>query len=97
MKPIESLDYDLLARPYSYLHNVNVLVIKLSIFNESYYLVVGSWQGSDATLRLRLIPTLLVNKVDEAAPLGALLSGFAVPIGVSEGRKLLHSVCRCLR
>jgi hypothetical protein len=49
MKPIERLDYDLLARPYSYLHNVNVLVIKLSIFNESYYLVVGSWQSSNAT------------------------------------------------
>jgi hypothetical protein len=43
MKPIERLDYDLmLARPYIYLHNVNVLMMKLSIFNESYYLVVGA-------------------------------------------------------
>jgi hypothetical protein len=43
MKPIERLDYDLmLARPYIYLHNVNVLMIKLSIFDESSYLVVGA-------------------------------------------------------
>jgi hypothetical protein len=49
MKPIERLDYDLLARPYIYLHNVNVWVIKLSIFNESYYLVVGAEHGSEAT------------------------------------------------
>jgi hypothetical protein len=42
MKPIERLDYDLmLARPYSYLHNINVLM-KLCIFKESYYLVVGA-------------------------------------------------------
>jgi hypothetical protein len=49
MKPIERLDYDLLARPYIYLHNANVLVIKLSIFNESSYLVVGAEHGSKAT------------------------------------------------
>jgi hypothetical protein len=43
MKPIERLDYDLmLARPYIYLHNANVVIMKFSILNESYYLVVGS-------------------------------------------------------
>jgi hypothetical protein len=41
IKPIERLDYDLLARPYSYLHNVNFL-IRILYIDESYYLVVGS-------------------------------------------------------
>lgn|GEM_PF-5969141 len=95
MQPIERLDYDLLARPYNYLHNVNILVIKLSIFNESYYLVVGSWQDRDATSGWRLTPISVVCQlIDEAAPLGASLSGFAVPVGVTAGRELLHSVCR---
>jgi hypothetical protein len=33
MKPIERLDYDLMwTRPYSYLHNVNVLIMKFNIY-----------------------------------------------------------------
>ncbi|WP_310489650.1 hypothetical protein [Chamaesiphon sp. VAR_69_metabat_338] len=55
MKPIERLDYDLmLARPYIYLHNVNVLM-KLCIFNESYYLVVVADRSSETTVTSKKI------------------------------------------